>query len=506
MWRSFMLCMLMCLPLLTANARSIDSIEAKSIAAQFAYLHNINGTPVLVRTIENERLSETAVYVFNISESGYAVVSGNDCVQPVLAYSNRRAIDFNHLPDGLKSYLYMRADEVSFAQNNSLSPSPNTAAQWEELRLAMNGSKQKVPNTKEAPEYLISSTWDQSWPYNMYCPEIDGSNALVGCVATALSQIIRFWGHPEQGIGNTSYLCHACNERLSMDFSTATYDYENMPDQLYYESSDVEKDAVATLCYHAGVSVWMQYGVNSSGVNMSNIGHYCTRALKKNFGFDSNTTHICYRSTMSSDRWIDTIRNEIVEGRPVFYCGYDNDSPGNDAGHAFILDGYDSTNSFFHVNWGWSGSGDGWFDLYNSELNVYGYHFAALQAAVIGIQPQDTTAIPDPPDPPDTTDTTDTTGIFNVSQTSFPAISVFPNPASNTVNIIYDARNMKSSSAFTTISVYSSSGQLLNTLPVPPSDNTCSQKCIVTVDVSNFPPGIYFCSAGGHSAKFAVIK
>lgn len=495
-----MLCLLMCLPLLTVSARNIDSLEAQSIAAQFAYMHNIKGSPVLVKTIENARLPEAAVYVFNFSESGYVVVAGNDCLQPVLAYSHQKALDLNHIPDGFKNYLDMRADEAAFAQSHNLTPSPKTAAQWAELRQANN---QKARNTKEAPEYLISSMWDQSWPYNMHCPEIDGSNALVGCVATALSQIIRFWGHPTHGTGSTAYLCHACNERITLDFSTATYDYEHMPDQLSYDSSEEEKEAVATLCYHAGVGVWMQYGVNSSGVGMSNIGYYCTRTLKKNFGYDSNTTRMCYRSTCSSEIWVDTIRKEIAAGRPVFYCGYDNDSPGNDAGHAFILDGYDSTTSFFHVNWGWSGSGDGWFDLYNSELNVYGYHFSTLQAAILGIQPADTTAVPEPPDPPEPPDTT---GIRDIGQSNGTAISVFPNPATNTVNITYNTQNVKSSREMATIAVYSTNGQLMNTVPVPPSDNAGMQKGLVTVDVSNYPPGIYFCTAGGHSAKFAVIR
>lgn len=491
--RSFILFILLGLSLVTAQARNVDSTEAQMVAARFAYLNNIKGEPVLTKIIENEDQHIPAVYVFNMTEGGFVIVAGNDCVQPILGYSNKSALNLSHLPDGLSSYLKMRADETSYAQKKRLSPIPKTITQWEDLRQVTTHSKQKATNTKDAHSYLISSTWDQSWPYNMHCPEIDGNTAIVGCVATALSQIIRFWGYPEHGFGSTSYLCHSCGVRISEDFSETTYDYEHMPDILGYDSSNEEKEAVSTLCYHAGVSVWMQYGVSSSGVGMSNIGHYCTRALKNNFGFDTNTTRACYRSTMTSEQWVDTIRKEIEDGRPVFYCGYDNDSPGNDAGHAFILDGYDSVNSLFHVNWGWSGSGDGWFDLYNSELNVYGYHFSALQAALLGVQPQQP-APPEPPDPPDPPDPPEPVGIDKIDATEGIQLSVYPNPVSEYLTISYCIE------APAMLHIRSVTGQHIASIQLLPNEKR------TTFDAAHLPSGIYYCTLNGRTCKFAVTR
>lgn len=475
---SFLAFLLLSLLVPTTGATVVDSSEALSVATRFAYLNNIKGLPTLVATINNERLSVPALYIFNVSEDGYVVVSGDDCVQPVLAFSNQGKIRLDYLPDGFKSYLRQRADEVSYGQNHGLPASPEVAAQWEKLRVPQPKSGQR----KDGLTYLMSSTWDQGWPYNAYCPEIDYNTAPVGCVATAMSQIMHFWRHPAQGVGSTSYMCQACRARLSADFGSTTYDYDHMPDVLYYDCDEEEKEAVALFCYHVGISVWMQYESYSSGVNMADVGPFCCRALKNNFDYDTNARYL-YRSPFSNAAWVDTIKNEIEAGRPVLYAGYDNGSTGNDAGHAFVLDGYDSGSNTFHVNWGWGGSCDGWCDLYNSALVAYDYHFTSLQLAVIGIQPA-----PEPEPEPEPQ------GIGDIATVSAVHISVYPNPANGKVNITYHTEHP------TTLRISSVTGQHLAEIPVGPgNDHTI-------FDTSKLPAGIYFCTLDGSTVKFAVSK
>lgn len=481
---SFLAFLLLSLLVPTAGAAVVDSSEALSVATRFAYLNNIKGLPTLVATINNESLSVPALYLFNISEDGYVVVSGDDCVRPIMAFSNQGNIRLDYLPDGFKSYLRQRADEVSYGQNHGLPASPEVAAQWEKLRVPQPKSGQR----KDGLTYLMSSTWDQGWPYNAYCPEIDYNTAPVGCVATAMSQIMHFWRHPAQGVGSTSYMCQACRARLSADFGSTTYDYDHMPDVLYYDCDEEEKEAVALFCYHVGISVWMQYESYTSGVDMSDVGPYCRRALRKNFDYDTNVRYL-HRSAYSSAAWVDTIKNEIEAGRPVLYAGYDNGSTGNDAGHAFVLDGYDSESNTFHVNWGWGGSCDGWCDLYNSALVAYDYHFTSLQLAVVGIQPA-----PEPAPEPEPEPEPEPQGIGDIASVSAVHISVYPNPANGKVNITYHTEHP------TTLRISSVTGQHLAEIPVGPgNDHTI-------FDTSKLPAGIYFCTLDGSTVKFAVSK
>lgn len=478
---SFVLFVLTCLSLATTQARNVDSVEARAVASRFAYLHNIKGTPMLVKTIDNERLQIPAVYVFSMEEAGsqqkqgFVAVSGDNCVCPILAYSQKNPLsvhDGDAYPPALTSWLSMRADEISYGQNNNIPPSEMATKQWAELQATTNTKS----SAKDEANILLTTTWDQGWPYNKYCPVIDGNTAPVGCVATALSQILRYWKHPAQGQGSTAYMCGACGERITMDFSETFYDFDSMPDQLFFYSPSSMVEPTATLCYHAGVSVWMQYSSGSSGVGMSNVGTYCRRALVNNFKYDT-TVHYLYRGSFSDDEWVDTIRKEIQAGRPVLYCGYDNTSSGVDAGHAFVLDGYDESDGFFHINWGWGSGGDGWFDLYNNQLNVYGYRFTTMHVAIIGIQPA--------PEP-------EPESIVQPLAIQNAAFTIYPNPAASIIHISRPIENHVAE-----VCIRSVAGQIVYRQP-------CNGD--IAIDVSSYPSGIYFCTIDGHTAKFAVVK
>lgn len=479
--RSFVLFVLIGLSIGTAWARIVDSVEARAVAMRFACIHNIKGIPVLARTIDNENLHIPVIYLFSMMDAdglenqGFVVVAGDNCVSPILAYSRKNSLtgcNGSGYSPAFDSWLVMRGDEIAYGQNNSLTASEAVVKQWDELL----SPDYKSSPAKDEPDYLLTTTWNQSWPYNKYCPVIDGNTAPVGCVATALSQILRYWKHPAQGQGSTSYMCGACMDRITMDFSEANYNFDSMPDMLYFYSPTGMVEATATLCYHAGVSVWMQYTSGSSGVGMSNVGSFCRRALVNHFKYDTTVRYL-YRAEYGDDEWIDIISNEIRAGRPVLYCGYDNTSTGMDAGHAFVIDGYDETDGFVHVNWGWGSGGDGWFDLYNNQLFVFNYRFTSMHVAIVGIQPA-------PERDPENIDYP-----FSGINTPF---KIYPNPATSTIHI-----SALPSGQASKVCIRSATGQTLREQLIGGD---------VAIDVSDYPAGIYFCTIDGHTAKFTILK
>ena len=203
-------------------------------------------------------------------------------------------------------------------------------------------------------EPLVSTKWNQDAPFNNFAPEYTDDNnntqrCATGCAATAMAQIMKFHNWPEQGVGHYSYE-HQSFGTISSNFSEHVYDWTNMIDRYNNgEYSNVQADAVALLMKDCGVSLNMNYGP----VSGASIYSY-TPAFKNYFRYSSRTVN---RSGCETAEFTKIITDELQEGRPIIYCG-----TGEDGGHAFVVDGYD-TNYFLHVNWGWGGYSDGYFDM-----------------------------------------------------------------------------------------------------------------------------------------------
>ena len=203
-------------------------------------------------------------------------------------------------------------------------------------------------------EPLVTTKWNQDAPFNNFAPEYTDDNnntqrCATGCAATAMAQIMKFHNWPEQGVGHYSYE-HQSFGTISSNFSEHVYDWTNMID-IYNngEYSNVQADAVALLMKDCGVSLNMNYGP----VSGASIYSYYP-AFKNYFRYSSRTVN---RSGCETAEFTKIITDELQEGRPIIYCG-----TGEDGGHAFVVDGYD-TNYFLHVNWGWGGYSDGYFDM-----------------------------------------------------------------------------------------------------------------------------------------------
>lgn len=204
-------------------------------------------------------------------------------------------------------------------------------------------SPRLLPSLPPSVFPLLPDQWDQYAPNNWMTPIVDGEHCVVGCIATAMSQVMHYWKYPERGMGSITYDDSlGCKQILSADFSKSQYDWTNMLDK--YEIgkySDVQGNAVALLSRDCGYSVKMRYTNDASAASAINQAI----ALTNYFGYDESTL-FHFRDFYSRDEITSMLKKELAEGRPVLISAYNTGG-----GHAFVIDGYDE-NDWFHMNLG----------------------------------------------------------------------------------------------------------------------------------------------------------
>lgn len=372
--KRFLLISLGVLSIATAmQARSRSAEEAKQVAAEFYQSQNglrsasdVEFTLVYSGSENGLRAStgEVPFYVFNIgSADGFVMVSGDDRVAPVIGYSLTSAFNPDNMPSNLRGWLEGYEKQIEYAR--TLPDKPYEA-----------------PETRagDAVGPLITTQWDQSGPYNNDCPTIGNEHALTGCVATAMAQIMNYHEWPASATGTGSYTLGAEGTPQSVNMSQFTFDWANMADTYDGNESADEQKAVAQLMAACGAGAQMQYGIEFSGAYDSNAA----AAFIQNMGYDENVSFVI-RDAYTNQEWIDLLKEELQAGRPILYGGVS----GYLSGHAFVCDGY-NTDNFFHINWGWSGVYNGYFNidlLWPYETDIPGYNgFSYQQDAIIGIQ------------------------------------------------------------------------------------------------------------------------
>ena len=288
-------------------------------------------------------------YVYTIGKNnGYVIIAGDDRANTILGYADSGSFDPENIPDGLQFWLAKFEREMARLANT---PETN-----------QNSTLLRMSNTQY--ETLVSPLlgnikWNQGYPYNNLCPLItingEQERTVTGCVATGMAQVMKYHQWPQKGIGSNSYITNTHKISLNVDFSKTTYDWENMTDTYNYSSTEEQQTAVATLMYHCGVAVNMNYDL-SSGSNAHNMA----LALINNFGYNPDL-QLINRDYYSRNEWANLLKMELDASRPVLYSG---SSPS--VGHLFVCDGYNK-DGLFHFNWGWAGASDGYFQL--SALN-----------------------------------------------------------------------------------------------------------------------------------------
>lgn len=343
---------------------------AENFFGEVSGLSEAEITAQLVRTYNSEN-GVPLLYLFNIDSVGFVIVSADNRVKPVLAYSTQTILTDNHSP-GFHSWVreYCQQLEVAKLELEDV-PTP----EWEKyLKKEFDDFR---GGTAVAP--LVQTQWGQSVNYNAMCPydSVGGGKSLVGCGAVALAQIMKYWNYPSTGKWSHRYQSWGIGEQYA-NFGAATYNWSNMPNSVVGANNDV-----AQLMYHVGVAVEMQYGATSSSSSMVlTVYPSAFTSLKNFFAYDASTVQLIDRNNFTTPQWISKIKAELDAGRPVEYEG---------PGHLWVCDGYDANNNL-HMNWGWLGSDDGYYSV--DALVNGGGNFNQNQKAMIGIKPQPATSKP----------------------------------------------------------------------------------------------------------------
>jgi len=321
---------------------------------------------------------EMRFYVINDEANDrFVIVSGDERQLDVLGYSDDEMFDPENIPCGLSTFLEQYGREYELLQQKTV---VSGSFGGDEQMVTVEAS---VPMRVAAISPLLKTKWNQSPYYNNDCPMDPRTNkrCVTGCVATAMAQIMKYHNYPSVGQGSTSYTSSKNSIKQSMNFSQVQFNWSKMPNSYDNNSSTAAVNAVAQLMHACGVSLHMDYGSNASGSTIKNIPF----ALINFFKYPHNAVYYD-RKYYTRDEWDKMIQNELKAGRPIAYRGVsDPDKDGNTGGHAFVLDGCDSDGRY-HFNFGWGGSGNGYFYLSSIRPDEYGY--TNYQGMSCGIDPK----------------------------------------------------------------------------------------------------------------------
>lgn len=329
---------------LTAHGKDINPQKAAQIAKRYVTLSHNNSAKAQTRGIN--RTTEAPYYIFNDARGrGFVIVSGDDEMGEVLAYSTERTLDTLNANPCVKLLLegYRQTFEV-----------------LKEGKVIVQGNT-RAGQYSQTVSPLLKSKWGQSHPFNAKT-----GYPYSGCVATAVAQMMYYYQWPAQGRGKNEYNVTYYNTKKSADFSQSHYDWANMlPDYRYpVHATSAQEDAVALLMSDVGIASFMQYTPNASGTQ----GLFAYQALQKNFDY---TAAYITRAVEGPSRFAEILRQELLNGCPVYLEGRPT---GSASGHAWVADGFDK-NGLFHMNFGWEGQSDAYYSLTALNLSQTGNEF-----------------------------------------------------------------------------------------------------------------------------------
>ena len=346
MKKTFLLALLCCLftfgfagnPVTVNDARTVSMNFIKSVYPDM----NVTASDFVLKHTELDENGEPVFYRFSIRNQGFILISADDAVAPVLAYSV--ANTFNK---DIPSYAVSAYREEIIAAKNTVSAA--ALKQWNKL---LNYEPLRVPYISEEVQPFVTSQWNQGEYFNYLCPAQENASQYqhnlncdnhvpAGCVATAMTQVMYYYRYPEFGVGGVGYQpVHYEFDDNNNPTDTFVYpwqiqsfntphEFDVMPSQVNFYTGEIAK-----FMWHAGMSVLMDYGPTGSGAQSADA----LTALKDNWGYN-RTAQFYSRSDYSNTKWADTLTKELRALRPIYYSGADADG-----GHAFVLDGFQILN------------------------------------------------------------------------------------------------------------------------------------------------------------------
>ena len=374
--------------LLTATQAWTANVDERAAqAAAYSFLTNMStngkmmapaqGSLKLAHVEMNTESPTTPVYYIFNADRGFVIVAGDDRARQILAYGDR-PLDVKRMPENMKNWLNTYKRQMMFLQANP------------DLEVEVPNINGKSGAITIPP--MLTAMWDQLEPYWNHCPVIGGTPCYTGCPATSLSMVFYYWKYPVEPTPEVP----AFNYGLSLPtLPSITFDWDNMLDEyIEGEYTDEQADAVAWLMRYIGQEEHMNYSTDGSGAQGSDI----LRAVKF-FGYDEEADLLLksladnfgneMQQIYTDDEWAAMLQHELFEGRPVVYCAFDYNDQRGWSGHAFNVDGYTATTNTYHINWGWSGIGNGDFAL--NAFSYKSYSFNIEQQMIVGIHPPITT-------------------------------------------------------------------------------------------------------------------
>lgn len=327
--------------------------RAKADAERFLKEAAPGRAPRLQLMFETPRLTkavsaEPAYFIFSDEQGGYVIAAGDDSVPSILGYSTSESFRADEMPENLRAWLDMWSSIVEDARLRGAAPYQQSAA-----KLSGAGTS----------KLLETALWDQHYPFNEHCVVMEGQHAVTGCVATATAILMRYYKWPERGKGilpSYTFTYHNVTYTVPGVTLGRPYDWGDMPTSRYdgtWTSAQIEE--VSILMRDLGVMQHLEYSPDGTSGSTPEVGSLLVRYMDYfgDYGYDGPARY------PDLNEWIALLKTGLDENHPILYHAVSSEG-----GHAFILDGYDERN-YFHVNWGWSGSHNGYYAM--PDLNGF---------------------------------------------------------------------------------------------------------------------------------------
>jgi len=369
-----------------ASANPVDEATAKLIGSNFLLTKTNSKKLIVVTNLTlayksiDATIQSTCFYIFNVAPAkGFVIVSADDNVQPILGYSDESNFDSTNVPIQLVDRFKVYRKDIAYIVQHKINATVAIKNKWQELLNPSKRNKFELFGSPSSVSSLLQTTWDQSPYYNQLCP----GGSLTGCVATAMAQVMKYWNYPTIGTGYNSYTPPKSSLGVQYaNFGNTTYQWASMTASLSASSTPAQISAVATLMYHCGVSVNMQYNTGESDAYMVGNGwNNCLYALPSYFGYNDSLQGLT-KANYTDAAWLSIIKTELNDSRPILWDGHEPTG----SGHCFVADGYD-VNDLIHFNWGWGGQCNGYYSINALNPALYSSGFNAYEHIIIGIKP-----------------------------------------------------------------------------------------------------------------------
>ncbi|MFH0733489.1 MAG: C10 family peptidase [bacterium] len=325
--------------------------------------------------------------IINLKPVGYMIISNNLNLPPVIAYSFTNNFDTRHEDQSIVNFIkydiFLRTNNIPLLQAKTIEKR-NT--EWKNY-LSEKVNKNKSDFTQWPTQGTtttggwLNSNWKQTSPYNNFCPLdlVSGSRSIAGCPAVAMGMILN---HLKTINGvtftdNDDYYHNYAGRNYLIDDDSKTLQFPSFPElnilldtlnSHYINNLTVTNDDKAALVFACAVAATQVFTSSASGT----FGVDQAYAAYNKFNFVNS------RLLMPGD---DNIYEQIALNiMDSLVCHLAILTPDNNSGHNVVIDGY-NTNNYFHLNFGWGGTYNGWY-LLPDEIP---YNLTLLEGIVVNI-------------------------------------------------------------------------------------------------------------------------